>query len=344
MVVIRKQECERALRRGIDFLRSSQKPNGEFTTLAGRDPDFLSSCYADPCNFTTMHVAHSLLASGASEALALVRPAADFLLSQMLPGGLWRFWTSDHPGALGMPPDVDDTACVTHLLTCLGYPVPDNRSILMANRDAGGLFYTWIRPRARLASVCALWPTLSQLVSSRRAVSAFFRSGVEPPTWDAVDAVVNANALLVCGDDPRTASVVSWFCDLARREHIARADRFYQSELAFAYAVTRALASGITALKVLLPPLSGIVRGLYPARLSPLESAQLICAAGILGEQMHVVDSQVRSLLEEQRSNGSWSARAQYYGGYARARAWGSAELTTGFCVEALGCYLKATD
>lgn len=342
MGLIRKEDCERALRRGIDFLRVNQLPNGEFITLAGPDPDFLSSCDPDPCNFTTMHVASSLLASGVPEGLDLAQRAGKFLFSQMLPGGMWRFWTRDHPGSFGMPPDVDDTACVTHLLACFGYEVPDNRSILMSNRNAEGLFYTWIRPRARFASTCAFWSTVSQLLSSYWAVSIFFRSGAEPPTWDAVDAVVNANALLICGDDQRTVSVVAWFDQLLRKGSVARADRFYQSEVAFAYALARALDAGVNVLRPLVPAVLGMVCRLSSAGLKSLEVAQLICVSTCLGEGTSAVDPLVQSLLANQRSDGAWEARAQYYGGYARARAWGSAELTTGFCVEALGRYLKS--
>jgi hypothetical protein len=44
----------------------------------------------------------------------------------------------------------------------------------------------------------------------------------------------------------------------------------------------------------------------------------------------------VRSLVGSQREDGSWPARVFYYSGFGKDLSFGSAELTTGFCVEAL--------
>lgn len=70
----------------------------------------------------------------------------DFLHRRQLPGGLWRFWTASHPGSPGIPPDTDDTACITHLLRRLGITVPDNRGCLLSNRDREGRFRTGTEP------------------------------------------------------------------------------------------------------------------------------------------------------------------------------------------------------
>lgn len=344
MGLIRKEDCERALRRGIEFLRINQLPTGEFVTLAGPDPDLLTSCDRDPCNFTTMHVANSLLASGVREGLDLAQRAGKFLFSQMLPGGLWRFWTQDHPGARGMPPDVDDTACITNLLQRMGYSLPDNRALLAANRSSEDLFYTWILPRRRFLLRPQTWKALGSFMWNSRSIAIFFCSGKEPPQKNGVDAVVNANALLVCGGEHRAGSVVAWLARLIDQGRAAQSDRWYQSEFSLGYAIARAFEFERTLLSPLVPIVVQSLRNLSRGELSSLDAAQLLCAAFGLGLSDRSLDRLIGALLAAQGNDGSWPARAHYYGGYARARAWGSSELTTAFCVEALGRYLNKPD
>lgn len=343
MDVTRRDDCLQAVRRGVEFLRKNQLANGEFVTLAGPDPDFRGPSERDPSNFSTMHVASSLLASGVPDGAELARRAGEFLFAQMLPGGLWRFWTHEHPGSRGMPPDVDDTVCITHLLERMGYSLPDNLATLAANRSADGLFFTWIMPRARFLYRPRTWPALCHFMRNHRSIATFFRSGKEPPQRNGIDAVVNANALLVCSDEPYAAAIVSWLAQLIEKGVAAQSDRWYQSDLSFFYAVARAFESGRTVLAPLGPMVVAGLKTLSCRTLLPLETAQLFCAAFALNWHDESLDRLVGTLLASQNADGSWNARAHYYGGYARARAWGSAELTTGFCVEALGRYLKIT-
>lgn len=337
----RREDCVQAVSRGVEFLRKKQLANGEFVTSAGPDPDFRGPSERDPSNFSTMHVANSLLASGVPDGAELARRAGEFLFAQMLSGGLWRFWTHEHPGSRGMPPDVDDTACITHLLERMGYSLPDNLATLAANRSADGLFYTWILPRARFLCRPQTWQALWNLAGNYRSIAIFFRSGKEPPERNGIDAVVNANALLVCGDEPYAAAVVSWLAQLIDKGVAAQSDRWYQSDLSLFYAVARAFESGFTVLAPLGPMVVARLKAFSCRTVLPLETAQLLCAAFALNGYDVSLDRLTGSLLTSQNVDGSWNARAHYYGGYARARAWGSAELTTGFCVEALGRYLK---
>jgi hypothetical protein len=339
--MIRTEDLERAIQRGIEFLRLNQLPSGEFLTLAGPDPDFRGPSERDPSNFSTMHVANSLLASGVPDGAGLALCAGEFLFAQMLPGGLWRFWTHEHPASRGMPPDVDDTACITHLLERMGYSLPDNLATLEANRSADGLFFTWILPRARFLYRPRSWQALWNFALNYRRIATFFRSGKERPDRNGIDAVVNANALLVCGDKPYAAKVVSWLGQLIEKGVAAKSDRWYQSDLSLSYAVARAFESGRTVLAPLGPKVVERIKSISCSALLPLETAQLLCAAFALNWHDESLDHLTCSLLASQNADGSWNARAHYYGGYARARAWGSAELTTGFCVEALGRYLR---
>lgn len=335
--MIRPETAAPAIQRGLDFLQRRQLPRGEFKTLAGPDPNLPADTSAyDPSLFTTMHVATSLLRVGSPEARAMAQRAGDFLLTQMLPGGLWRFWSDDHPGSIGMPADIDDTACITHLLHSLGFKVPHNSRLLRANRDPKGFFYTWILPRSQhfkqFQGLRLAWRTFQ----ARRPTAAFFSLGPEPPSRRGVDAVVNANALLVCRDPRDTPAIVDWLERLVREGRAATADQFYQSELSLFYALIRGAEAGVDSLRPLLPLLRAALEKSKPTTFVALEAAQALCVACAVGAPTEFASQLASILLDAQQADGSWPARVHSYDGYSRSRAWGSAELTTGFCLEAL--------
>ena len=47
----------------------------------------------------------------------------------------------------------------------------------------------------------------------------------------------------------------------------------------------------------------------------------------------------IEYILRAQQGMGNWARWAFYYGGPKKKAAWGSEELTTGFCIEALTRY-----
>lgn len=328
--------CELAIHRGVEFLRRRQLPSGEFQTLVGPDPDFMTDSQPDPILFTTVHVAISLLEVRHDDAAAMVSRAADFLRSEMLPGGLWRFWTASHPGSPGIPPDTDDTACIAHLLKQLGIPFPDNRASLLGNRSPQGTFYTWILPRTRHLFYPGAWHLFRRSAKARKAVAIFFQSGQEPPDPSGVEAVVNANALLYLGDGPHTERVSAWLADVVRQGLAATTDRYYQSECALFHALARCHEQGNASLRDLSAVMVRRIESFSPAELPALECALAACALSILAPASPLLARFVESLLSTQQPDGCWGPRVFYYGGYKRYRAWGSAELTTGFCLEAL--------
>src|SRR3546814_3679182 len=55
----------------------------------------------------------------------------------------------------------------------------------------------------------------------------------------------------------------------------------------------------------------------------------------------NAIEKSVWYLLRQQSKNGDWPRRLFYYGGPKRIIGWGSEELSTGFCLEALGLYDK---
>lgn len=325
-----------AIDKGLYFLRRRQLPSGEFETLVGPDPDLMTECQPDPSLFATMHVATSLLEVDHGDAEAMVSRAAEFLTSEMLPGGLWRFWTASHLGSPGIPPDTDDTACITHLLRRLGIDVPDNRGCLLANRDRNLLLRTWILPRPGHALRPRSWPMLRHAHRNRDRIALFFRSGPEPPPADGVDAVVNANALLLFGDQAASTPIVTWLSTIVDDGTAVKADRWYQSDLALFYAIARGVEQGVTSLAAIADRVRALAERIEVRSLSSLETALLLSVLAALGASRPRIDAAAEAIIAAQRHDGSWPARVFYYSGFGRHLSWGSAELTTGFCVEAL--------
>ncbi len=66
--------------------------------------------------------------------------ALAFLLTQRDRHGRWRHWTTDHPFFRQLPPDMDDTCCVSAALAGAGSTEGADPALLLANRDAGGMF------------------------------------------------------------------------------------------------------------------------------------------------------------------------------------------------------------
>jgi len=67
-----------------------------------------------------------------------------------------------------------------------------------------------------------------------------------------------------------------------------------------------------------------------------LNTALAACALLYWGSSTPALECAIHLLLTEQRRDGSWPRAALYYSGPKKLYAWGSEELITGFCLEAL--------
>ncbi len=298
-----------ALDRAVAFLERSQLPSGEIPVLASGKPD--------PSIFPTALAAHAL--SFAPRAANVRERALDFLLAEMEPRGLWKHWTRAHPFHHQLPPDLDDTSCASAALANAGRRFPDNRALLLRNRNRRGLFYTWKLTRAQLRHPLV-------------AFAFFTKTSAKP--FD-VDAVVNANALHYLGD---VAEVVEHVLQILRDDRETQCDKWYDNPFVVWYFFSRALRG--------IAPAGGalMTKKLAAARPSnALEHALAICALRDWNEP-----ADVAPLLALQLESGAWPAAPLYHGGRARKRDgtfaaphpdtpyWGSEALTTAFCIEAL--------
>lgn len=330
-----------AVRRGLAFLAQCQPPSGEFPVFASTDPEMIEGCAPDPSVFPTALVTYSL--SFAPEAAALCGRGAAFLRAEMDRHGLWRHWTREHPFHRQLPPDLDDTSCASLALAAAGEAAPDNRDLMLANRDRAGRFFTWVAPRFRWSGARHLAVTLPQLAHAPTLWLFFRRTSAAPRD---VDAVVNANALFRLGAFPGEEAVTAFLLSVLEEDREAQCDKWYENPFVLWYFLSRALSGRSPRAPAL------ILEKLEAARpADALEAALAACASLSCGEAPS--SEAIADLLSRQRSDGAWPRAALYHGGRARLPGggfaephpdtprWGSEALTTAFCIEALSRWAK---
>ena len=148
-----RSELEQAIAQGIDFLYARQLPSGTFRIFCSPHPLLEENCEEDYSTFQTAQISYCLDFAKSEKVEKMVTKAIRFLLDEMQDGGVWRYSCSPNPDYL--PPDVDDTACISFLLKQHGISLPDNTGVMLGNRAAQGLFYTWILPRLAWTTAAA---------------------------------------------------------------------------------------------------------------------------------------------------------------------------------------------
>jgi hypothetical protein len=323
----------------VHFLRTRQLPSGEFATFIARDPALQRECRYDNGPFATTFVLHALDFVDGVDAVPLVRRGLAYLAEAQEGPGLWRHEGAHSPHHFIAPPDLDDTACVSWTLRQHGVAFHPNEDLVARQRSREGLFLTYVQPRDYPWGWLELFlrHRHRQLLRRYRWVE-LFRFTRE------VDINVNANVVLYLGEDERT---------LRAREHlnavVARGEEgsslYYASPLAFCYMLSRAYFHGIASLApaaALLP--QRVLRlqrpdGSFDQALGTALAACTLLNCGRADEPG--LERAVRHLVATQTPDGSWR-RSAFYTGLYRYYWWGSEELTTALCVEALARYARA--
>jgi len=318
--------------RGLAFLATRQLPSGQFATYIGADLAAGDAAF-DSSPFTTALVVNSIGSADTPVARATIERALGFLLAEMEAPAVWRYWTADHPGHASIPPDVDDTACISHALRRNDVAFPDNRRLLLANRNRRGLFYTWFAPRFTPPPLnLDFWRVAGRGLGASRA---FWRENNLTPR--DVSCVVNANVLFYLGDIPAATPVKEYLVDLVRERREGSCDFWYGNEFPFYYSVSRCMHAGIGGFEgirdAMVERIEAAANPDGSIGSTALDTAFAACASRFLG---HPAERARSYLVRAQSPEGGWPIAPLYHGGPPMGLRWGSEELTTGFCLEAL--------
>ena len=309
----------RALEAGVAFLESAQLPSGEIPIEISRTPEMNRDCVRDPAVFPAAVAARVLSDTPCAEKVR--SRAFDFLMREMTPEGLWRHPSRDNPGYAYVPLDVDDTSIASAALRAAGREFPENRHILVGNRERSGLFRTWI---------ARWWLHPDQ-------TSKFFRHSGE---WRDVDVVVCANVVHYLGDCEETRPTIERMLRVLRSNGEMASTIWYGSRFTVWYFFSHALREiAPEAGEIIVPRIAATV---------PANALELALATATLQVWNQTPD--VGPLIEAQLPSGAWPSAGFYHLGQRRMEPqpkppwWGSEALTTIFAIEALSRRLHIED
>lgn len=328
---------ERSLSRAIVFLQESQLAHGEFRTCAATNKALTVDCHPDSACFITALVLYAIGSSDDPRVPALIARGLDFLAAEMEGQGMWRYWSSRNARHNYLPPDLDDTCCISFLLKKYSRPLPANESLILGNRNAHGVFYTWLSASRTLPSKFVSKRVREQIrqVSDPDVELVMSLSG----TLGNIDCAVNANVLLYLGESSATQSAIDYVIETVLDDRVHARSTYYLHSLSLYYLVSRAFINRVSSLE---KTRATIVRRLESAQANSgafgnaLSTALAACALLNFGEASSTVDRAVQSLLQAQNPDGSWARHAMFLG---PAPYYGSEELTTALGIEALTRY-----
>ena len=300
-------EC---ISRGIDFLYKNQLPHGEFPSYRIYTRQGAGKWDLDSAIFPTALIAHSLRFLKGEKVHRMRNKAKAFLLKEMEPPGVWRYWSAQ--SGVTIMPDLDDTCCASAvLLEDRPQIYTDNVSTILNNRDENGLFYTFLKP--------------------------------EEDEDNDIDSVVNANVLLYIKEFKGVEKVADYLHAVISENREEGSYWYYLTPASLYYMVARAYANGAKRLDVCSQIIAtkiieyGLRNGVFD---NETETALDICSLLYLEKaDLPMMRPAVAYLIGSQHENGSWQ-RQRFYAGPPPPTphtVWfGSEALTTAFCLEAL--------
>ncbi|MBZ5525573.1 MAG: hypothetical protein LAP21_25400 [Acidobacteriia bacterium] len=336
-----RNDLEQAIAQGIDFLYARQLPSGAFRMFRSPHPLLEENCEPDQSPFPAALISYCLSFTQSEKVEEILRRAIRFLAGEMEDGGVWRYWSR----TLGyVPPDLDDTACISFLLRRHGISLPDNTGVMLGNRDSHGLFYTWVLPRLKWTTHMSYWRiALREVVKLRQLYYLCKLNDCKP---NDLDAVVNANVLHYLGERSETRPIIQYLIHVIEEQAEETCDRWYGSRFSFYYFLSRNHAAGIRAFE----PVGDTIVERIKSYAHPdgvigshiLHTALAACALmdwQDWKDQSTVLDDAIQAILRARGPNGGWQKFPIYYSGATKKLAWGSDDVTTGVCLEALSRY-----
>jgi hypothetical protein len=297
------EQFAHSVRRGLRFLHDNQLPYGEFRTYASPSID-MKRTFFDSAIFATTFVLYSIARIPYPCVTVMTNKAVSFLTEELRGFGLFQYYSSKNARSIDF--DLDDTACASvallrsHPFVVRGY----NVRYFIKNRNQDGLFYTWVGGAA-LAN--------------------------------DVDSVVNANVVFYLGECEETKSGCQYLIDTIMNGHESDSYHYYLDNMTLYYAVSRAYAHSTSWLSRARTAI--IEKILQSSRDDGSFGDELATACAVCSLANFEYDNVTRlrdaaSYLERQQSaDGSWRRVAMFHGSGVY---YGSEELTTALCLEAL--------
>jgi hypothetical protein len=336
-----RRPVDEAIARAVAFLRERQLPHGEFMTLLAPDKEMSAGVF-DSTPFTTSFVLYALTHVGNPLANDIIEKAGTYLLSQMEFGGVWRYWSSRHPNHAHYPPDLDDVSCISFALKYAGRKVPNNRWIFRCCRDSLGRFKVWAaitpqncsEPWFWIARSIGDWQAKRPNGTAPAANAQQQQLQSAPVDWEEMDPVVNANAVLYLGEGAEMLPAIIYVREAVLDEG-SGGGLWYEDRLSLYYAVARAFRHSAPSFANLKEHIVARIleRAARNEFFTPLHTAMAASVLETFAPESPLIGRLVQDLLTAQREDGSWDKSPFYCAG---PNYWGSEELTTGLCIEAL--------
>jgi hypothetical protein len=330
-----------SIAQAVDFLWHNQLPYGEFKTYGKLVDSPEENFDFDSSPFVTSLIVYSLCFVETSQTKVMQEKSLNFLTEQMEDNGVWRYWSSYNPKRYLIPPDMDDTCCASFVLKKYN-KAPRNHRIILANRHRNGLFYTWFLPRFSLLTKAPIfWLTSLPKVPIYRIL--WWKTEAKP---NDIDCVVNCNVVLYLGEIEETKPVIAHLIDLLLKEQEIKYDKWYLSKFPHYYFLSRAYFNGIKKLEEVKEK---VITNLEEAFAdegykNPLDTALAACTFLNFDYITNTLHRAIEFLLKTQRTSGDWIRIPFYFGGPKGLYSFGSSELTTAFCIEALARYQQIID
>lgn len=317
--------------KGVDFLYFSQLKYGEFKTLVSPKAN-MKEYYQCPASspYITTYVLYSINFLKHQKVIEMTRKALNFLQEELEEPGVWRFYTRVNRKVrycngqfvrdkLGIIPDLDDTACASYALKDNQITFCDNSQIFLDFKNKQEIFYTWVLKNPK--HQCEEDPT------------------VYIPPYNNTCCGVNANILLYLRESADTKGICSYLNDIVANGKEMQHSAYFPSKIVLYYLLSRAYFNGAKSLEISIDLIVNRIvssQGSNSYYREPLSTALAVCTLLNFGRFIPLIHDAISSIVSSQNINGSW-ARASLF--IDSANYYGSEELTTAICVEALTKY-----
>lgn len=295
-------QLRKSILKAINFLNNNQLPYGEFKTFYSYDLNMSGNCYYESSPFITSFVVYSIGLIDNKKCQIMIDKSLKFFIEEMEDNGIWRFWTSR--SKKNIPPDLDDISCISFILRKYGIISLSNYEIFKDNRNKYGLYNTWVGGK------------------------------------EEIDCIVNANVLLYLGQREETKNVCNYLNYIILYDKEDNCILYYLNKISLYYMVSRAYFNDVSYLvsskeKIINKILSMQKRdGSFE---NELYTALAICTLLNFKYDSPKINSSINYLIKTQEENGSWKRCGFFL--EPPSKYYGSEELTTAICLEAISRY-----